>query len=138
MWVFTLVLITECCFALHAAPWPGFHLLLLVLLLLSNSPLLLAGKHIEGKVTTTISRGRLVWHDGKLDVPKGSGRFIPLAPFGSLFEGLERQGSSTVDQLVRSFASRQGPTPVARSQGSSEGAAAAGLGGQEQPGQEEL
>jgi dihydropyrimidinase len=103
-----------------------------------NCLLLLAGKQIKGKVTTTVSRGRLVWHDGKLDVPKGSGRFIPLAPFGSLYDGLEKQGSSTVAQLVSSFASRQGPTPVMRSEGSSEGAAAGGSGEQQQPGHEEL
>jgi dihydropyrimidinase len=43
------------------------------------------GKRIKGKVVTTISRGRVVWHAGKLDVVRGSGRFVPLAPFGSAY-----------------------------------------------------
>jgi dihydropyrimidinase len=73
-----------------------------------------AGKHIQGKVTSTISRGRLVWHDGKLDVVAGSGRFVPLPPFGPLFDGLQRQGGSTVERLVGAFAARNGPTPVQR------------------------
>ncbi|KAF6251761.1 hypothetical protein COO60DRAFT_1622674 [Scenedesmus sp. NREL 46B-D3] len=34
------------------------------------------GKDIHGKVTVTISRGRLVWYEGKLDVEPGTGRFI--------------------------------------------------------------
>lgn len=141
-------MVSESHFLLHVAlPWRKMLTTMclhdctcsyVLLLLLSNSPLLLAGKQIQGKVTTTISRGRLVWHDGKLDVPKGSGRFIPMAPFGSLFDGLERQGPSTVVQLVRSFASRQGPTPVIRLQGSSEGAAAGVMSGQQQPGREDL
>lgn len=90
-----------------------------------------AGKHIQGKVTTTISRGRLVWHDGKLDVAKGSGRMLQLPPFGPLFTGLEKQGASTAEQLINAFASRHGATPVSRGAGSAEGVAA-------QPGREEL
>lgn len=79
---------------------------------------------MQGKVTTTISRGRLVWHDGKLDVPKGSGRLLRLPPCGPLFTGLEKQGSSTSEQLVNAFASRNGPTPVDRAAGVPAAAAA--------------
>jgi len=43
------------------------------------------GKAIKGKVVTTISQGRIVWNNGKLSVRKGSGRFIPLKPFGSMY-----------------------------------------------------
>lgn len=41
------------------------------------------------QVVTTISRGRVVWHNGKLDVQPGMGRFVPLPPGGHLFEGLD-------------------------------------------------
>lgn len=83
-----------------------------------------AGKHIQGKVVTTISRGRLVWHEGKLDVQQGSGRMLKLEPFGPLFQGLEKQGSSTAEQLVKQFASRNGLTPVSRAADSQEGGTA--------------
>ena len=97
-------------------------------------PLLLPlGKHIQGKVTTTISRGRLVWHDGKLDVAKGSGRLLQLSPFGPLFEGIDRQGASTAAQLLKSFSSRNGVTPVSRSDSSSSSSS-----GQRDGGREEL
>ncbi|EFJ48385.1 hypothetical protein VOLCADRAFT_60577, partial [Volvox carteri f. nagariensis] len=50
------------------------------------------GKQIQGKVVTTISRGRLVWHNGQLlGVRPGTGRFVPMPPFGPLFEVREAQ-----------------------------------------------
>ena len=53
------------------------------------------GRKIRGKVMTTISQGRVVWHEGKLALPeRGSGRFIPLASGGSLFEGLKARDES--------------------------------------------
>ncbi len=36
-------------------------------------------------------RGEVVWRDGKLSVEPGTGRFVPLEPFGPLFEGLGRR-----------------------------------------------
>lgn len=33
---------------------------------------------MRGRVTHTISRGRVVWADGVLDVQPGTGRYIPL------------------------------------------------------------
>lgn len=44
------------------------------------------GKEIKGKVMVTISRGRVVWENGKLDVQSGTGRFIPMKPFSYLFK----------------------------------------------------
>lgn len=44
------------------------------------------GKEIKGVVETTISRGVIVWEDGKLTVVKGAGRFVPTYSGGSLFE----------------------------------------------------
>ena len=54
------------------------------------------GKKVRGRVTTTISRGRVVWHDGKLTVDKGSGRFIPLPSGGELFVGLEAKDAAAM------------------------------------------
>lgn len=65
------------------------------------------GKSIRGQVVVTISRGRLVWYDGQLNVQRGTGRFIPMPPGGSLFEGLEQQ-----DLLEVMFP--YGPLPVQR------------------------
>eukprot|EP00898_Chlorokybus_atmophyticus_P007714 jgi/Chlat1/7944/Chrsp68S00585 len=48
------------------------------------------GFEIKGKIETTISRGRVVWHDDKLDVRSGSSRFVPMKPFMSLFDGLAK------------------------------------------------
>jgi hypothetical protein len=43
------------------------------------------------QVETTISRGRLAWHEGKIRVSSGSSRFVATPPGGPLFEGLEQQ-----------------------------------------------
>lgn len=44
----------------------------------------------QGKVEVTISRGRIVWRDGKLNVAPGSGRYITMPPFSYLFEGIDK------------------------------------------------
>ena len=38
---------------------------------------------------TTISRGRIVWHNGELTVEPGSGRFVPTPIGGKLFSAAE-------------------------------------------------
>jgi hypothetical protein len=73
-----------------------------------------AGKEIQGKVTVTISRGRLVWYDGKLNVAPGSGRFVPLPTHGSLFDGINKAGADTAARLAKAFAADNGGTPVVR------------------------
>ncbi|WIA28115.1 hypothetical protein OEZ86_010692 [Tetradesmus obliquus] len=72
------------------------------------------GKQIQGKVTVTISRGRLVWFDSKLNVEPGSGRFIPLPTHGPLFDGIDKAGADTAARLVKAFAAENGATPVVR------------------------
>lgn len=37
----------------------------------------------------TISRGRILFENGKLTLLPGTGRFVPVKPFGSLYSGLE-------------------------------------------------
>ncbi len=44
------------------------------------------GRTAVGRVTHTISRGRLVWADGRLVCAPGTGRYVPMTPFApSLF-----------------------------------------------------
>ena len=61
------------------------------------------GRKVKGRVTSTISRGRLVYHNGTLDVERGSGRRVIFKPFGPLFEGLdlidERRSQPAVKRL---------------------------------------
>lgn len=47
------------------------------------------GYTAKGKIETTISRGRLVWHDDKLDIQPGSGRYIKLPTGSDLFSSQE-------------------------------------------------
>ncbi|KAG4132248.1 hypothetical protein ERO13_D08G020300v2 [Gossypium hirsutum] len=53
----------------------------------------------QGKVEVTISRGRIVWKDDELKVAPGSGKYIPMPPFGFLFDGIEK----TDAKLISSF-----------------------------------
>jgi dihydropyrimidinase len=80
----------------------------------SSSAAAAAGKEIQGKVTVTISRGRVVWYEGKLDVESGSGRFVPLPTHGPLFDGIDKAGADTAARLAKAFAADNGATPVVR------------------------
>lgn len=71
-------------------------------------PCSLAPPLLPRQVVTTISRGRLVWHEGKLNVTRGSGRFVPTPPFGPLFDGLDHRPEHLVD------VARYGGVPVKR------------------------
>ena len=48
----------------------------------------------RAQVVSTISRGRLVWHEGALHVEPGTGRFIHLPSGGRLFEGLDTRAAA--------------------------------------------
>lgn len=65
------------------------------------------GMEFTGKVETTISRGRLVWHNNKLNVKPGTGRYVEMPLFGPLFTGLDVQDAARL-QLA------YGPVPVSR------------------------
>lgn len=67
---------------------------------------------------TTISRGRVVWENDKLTVTPGTGRFIPMKPFGPLFDGLEvtscflsRQLLSDAPQFTRRLRQQSQASP---------------------------
>lgn len=74
------------------------------------------GMEVMGRVVSTISRGRLAWHDGKLLVGPHTSRFVPTPPGGPLYEGLQEEREAA-RHSVGPFGSRNvpyGPTPVLR------------------------
>lgn len=52
------------------------------------------------QVVTTISRGRLVWHNGKLDVQPRTGRFVKMPLYGALHFGLGVQDAQRLQPPV--------------------------------------
>ena len=49
------------------------------------------GMKVQGVASHTISQGKLVWADGKLNVEQGAGRYIPRPTFPAVFEAIRRQ-----------------------------------------------
>ncbi|KAJ7552151.1 hypothetical protein O6H91_06G044100 [Diphasiastrum complanatum] len=48
------------------------------------------GWTMKGNIEVTISQGRVAWENGRLHVKRGAGRYIPMAPFSYLFDGLDK------------------------------------------------
>ena len=72
------------------------------------------GRAVRGRVTHTLSRGRMLWADGQLRVSRGTGRFVPTAPFGALYAGAD-VAAQRAARLRRDFPPEAlGDTPVAR------------------------
>jgi dihydropyrimidinase len=44
---------------------------------------------VTGCASNTISRGKLVYADGKLDVKRGAGRYVDRPPFASYYDALK-------------------------------------------------
>lgn len=57
------------------------------------------GRTGKGKVEVTISRGRVVWRDGNLNVVPGYGRYIAMPPFGPLFDGIDKADAEYLASL---------------------------------------
>ena len=72
------------------------------------------GRRVRGRVTHTLSRGRLLWADGVLNVPRGTGRFVPAAPFGSLYSGAYADDMLAAQRATDFPAEALGVWPVAR------------------------
>lgn len=53
----------------------------------------------QGKVEVTISGGRVVWEDSMLNVMPGSGKYIRMAPYGYLFDGIEKADAAYLASL---------------------------------------
>jgi dihydropyrimidinase len=47
------------------------------------------GQEVTGCADVTVSGGRIVWQDGKLNVEQGKSRYVPRTAFAAAFEGLE-------------------------------------------------
>jgi dihydropyrimidinase len=58
------------------------------------------GMTVKGLASQTISQGKLVWADGKLDVERGAGRYIPRPTYPAVFEALKRQGELKAPKAV--------------------------------------
>ncbi len=48
------------------------------------------------QVVVTISQGKVVWENGKLNIQEGAGRFVKLPVRGPLFEGLDALDAASV------------------------------------------
>jgi len=58
------------------------------------------GMKVQGVASHTISQGKLVWADGKLNVEQGAGRYIPRPTFPAVFEALKRQNEIRAPKAV--------------------------------------
>ncbi len=47
------------------------------------------GMKVHGVCELTISRGAVVWENGKLSTKNGHGKFIPRACWGPVFDGID-------------------------------------------------
>lgn len=62
------------------------------------------------QVVTTISQGKVVWNNGKLNVEPGVGRFIKRKPFAPhVYDGIQQQEALWIQEEFP-----YGPTPVSR------------------------
>jgi dihydropyrimidinase len=57
---------------------------------------------VKGCASHTISRGRVVWADGKLDVERGAGRYVDRPPYADFYSAM------------KIMAERSRPEPVQR------------------------
>ncbi|KAJ6750947.1 hypothetical protein OIU85_001477 [Salix viminalis] len=57
------------------------------------------GRRGKGKVEVTIAGGRVVWENNELKVVPGSGKYIKMAPFSYLFNGIDRADASYLSSL---------------------------------------
>jgi dihydropyrimidinase len=58
------------------------------------------GMKVQGVASHTISQGKLVWADGKLNVEQGAGRYIPRPTFPAVFEAIKRQNEIRAPKAV--------------------------------------
>mgnify|MGYP000687001842 CR=1 FL=1 len=59
------------------------------------------GMEIKGCASHTISRGNVVWADGKLNVERGAGRYVDRPPFAPYYDALKKQAKAAEPIPVR-------------------------------------
>src|SRR5205823_6447592 len=58
------------------------------------------GMSLTGLPSHTISQGRVVWADGRLDTVRGAGRYIPRPTFPPVYEAMARRGELAAPRPV--------------------------------------
>jgi dihydropyrimidinase len=58
------------------------------------------GMTVTGGPSHTVSQGKLAWADGKLDVTRGAGRYIPRPTFPPFYEAMERRADAQRPRAV--------------------------------------
>ena len=58
------------------------------------------GLTCKGVPSHTLSQGKLLWADGKLDVKEGAGRYINRPTFPSVYEAMKKQGEMKTPKPV--------------------------------------
>lgn len=53
----------------------------------------------KGKVEVTIAGGRIVWENGQLKAVPGSGKYVEMAPFSHVFDGIDKADSNYLASL---------------------------------------
>jgi len=59
------------------------------------------GMQIKGTASHTLSAGKVVWADGKLDVERGAGRYVERPAFAAYYDALKRQARLAEPTAVR-------------------------------------
>jgi len=59
------------------------------------------GMTVEGCASHTLSQGKAVYSDGKLDVERGAGRYIEKPPFASYYDAMKKQAERRKPTAVR-------------------------------------
>lgn len=49
------------------------------------------GMTVKGSASHTLSQGKVVWADGKLNVERGAGRYIDRPPFAGYYDAMTRR-----------------------------------------------
>jgi dihydropyrimidinase len=61
------------------------------------------GMTVQGCASHTLSRGKVVYADGKLNVERGAGRYIEKPPFASYYDAMQKQAERRKPTAVRRF-----------------------------------
>ncbi|KAK4482792.1 hypothetical protein RD792_009962 [Penstemon davidsonii] len=57
------------------------------------------GRKGKGKVEVTIAGGKVVWENNELNIVPGNGKYVKMAPFNYLFDGIEKADSEYLSSL---------------------------------------